>query len=276
MSRIMQSTSALLESADSGLEKLIDDAIQNAVDFDEEEAAGAIASVYGVDDPVLNEIVEDGMDDPEENFDQVPPVQSDSVPEDYEDDEENEAMLDSHYTEDFDDATESMQALESILGVRCTDNSKPKAAKRPVTTNSSKSVLESILNTACEGDGCEFDEDNEGWRESVNDLDKDNPEDLMGEDETTFQPSPTKISTRKEMHPDEETTSTVESLMGLLGATEGCKKTCEGDDCDPDDCDPDDPDDCDPDDTDDEGDADDVAEGCAKESFWLDDLMSIL
>lgn len=276
MSRIMQSTSALLESADSGLEKLIDDAIQNAVDFDEEEAAGAIASVYGVDDPVLNEIVEDGMDDPEENFDQVPPVQSDSVPEDYEDDEENEAMLDSHYTEDFDDATESMQALESILGVRCTDNSKPKAAKRPATTNSSKSVLESILNTACEGDGCEFDEDNEGWGENVNDLDKDNPEDLMGEDETTFQPSPTKISTRREMHPDEETTSTVESLMGLLGATEGCKKTCEGDDCDPDDCDPDDPDDCDPDDTDDEGDADDVAEGCAKESFWLDDLMSIL
>lgn len=266
MSRIMQSTSALLESADSGLEKLIDDAIQNAVDFDEEEAAGAIASVYGKDDPVLNEIVEDGMDDPEENFDQVPPVQSDSVPDDYEDDEENEAMLDSRYTEDFDDATESMQALESILGVSCTDNSKPKAKRRD--TNPNKSVLESILDTACEGDGCEFDEDNEGWRESVNDLDKNNPEDLMDEDETTFQPSPTKISTRKEMHPEEETTSTVESLMGLLGetATEGCKKTCEGDDCDPDDCDPDDADD---------DDADDVAEGCAKES-WLDDLMNII
>lgn len=234
MSRIMQSTSALLESADSGLEKLIDDAIQNAVDFDEEEAAGAIASVYGKDDPVLNEIVEDGMDDPEENFDQVPPVQSDSVPEDYEDDEENEAMLDSRYTEDFDDATESMHALESILGVS-------------------------------------YDEDNEGWEENVNDLDKNNPEDLIDEDETTFQPSPTKISTRKEMHPKEETTSTVESLMGLLGetATEGCKKTCEGDDCDPDDCDPDDVDDTDDDD------ADDVAEGCANEA-WLDDLMNII
>ena len=270
MSRIMQSTSALLESADSGLEKLINDAIQNAVDFDEEEAAGAIASVYGKDDPVLNEIVEDGMDDPEENFDQVPPVQSDSVPEDYEDDEENEAMLDSRYTEDFDDATESMHALESILGVSYDDSSKPKAKRR--ATNSSKAVLESILNTACEGDGCEFDEDNEGWEDNVNDLDKNNPEDLIDEDETTFQPSPTKISTRKEMHPKEETTSTVESLMGLLGetATEGCKKTCEGDDCDPDDCDPDDVDDTDDDD------ADEVAEGCAKESFWLDDLMNII
>ena len=273
MSRIMQSTSALLESADSGLEKLIDDAIQNAVDFDEEEAAGAISSVYGKDDPVLNEIVEDGMDDPEENFDQVPPVQSDSVPEDYEDDEENEAMLDSRYTEDFDDATESMHALESILGVSYDDSSKPKAKRR--ATNSNKAVLESILNTACEGDGCEFDEDNEGWEDNVNDLDKNNPEDLIDEDETTFQPSPTKISTRKEMHPEEETTSTVESLMGLIGetATEGCKKackkTCEGDDCDPDDCDPDDVDDTDDDD------ADDVAEGCAKES-WLDDLMNIL
>ena len=79
MSRLIQSTRSVMESADSGLEKLMDEAIANVEDFDEEEADNAVASVYGKDDPILSEIIQDGIENPEENFDQVPPVQSDEV-----------------------------------------------------------------------------------------------------------------------------------------------------------------------------------------------------
>ena len=266
MSRIIQSTRAVMETADSGLEKLMDDAIQTAYDFDEDEADDAIACVYGKDDPVLNEIIQDGMENPEETFDQVPPVQSDAVPEGYEED----TMIDERYNDDFDDATESMSALESILGISI-DSYKKTSSKAKKDT----SVLESILGIAIEGDEC-FEENNDGW-DKVNDLDPDNTEDLIDEDETTFQPSPTKISTRKEQHPKEETSASVESLMSLIGVTESDKSDCDPDDdeCDDENADSDDKS-TDSDDTKDESESEseDTKEGCAKES-WLDDLMNI-
>ena len=266
MSRLIRSTRPVMESADSGLEKLMDDAIQNAYDFDEDEGDDAIAYVYGKDDPVLNEIIEDGMENPEETFDQVPPVQSDAVPEGYEED----TMIDERYNDDFDDATESMSALESILGISIDSHKKTSANNKKDTA-----VLESILGITLEGDEC-FEENNDGW-DKVNDLDPDNTEDLIDEDETTFQPSPTKISTRKEQHPKEETTASVESLMSLIGMTESDKSDCEPDDkeCDDEDADTDDKSkDDDSSDDDDSKDTEDTKEGCAKES-WLDDLMNI-
>ena len=102
----------------------------------------------------------------------------------------------------------------------------------------------------------------------MNDLDRDNPEDLIEDAETTFQPEPTKISTRREMHPDEEV-ATKESLDYLDALLEAC----EGDDCDTSDVDDVDTDDTD--DTDDDVDADDVDEGCAKESAAIDELLEI-
>ena len=114
-------------------------------------------------------------------------------------------------------------------------------------------------------DDCNWEEDNDGWEDNVNDLDRDNPEDLIEDAETTFQPEPTKISTRREMHPDEEV-ATKESLDYLDALLEAC----EGDDCDTSDVD-----DVDTDDTDDDVDADDADEGCAKESAAIDELLEI-
>ena len=99
----------------------------------------------------------------------------------------------------------------------------------------------------------------------MNDLDPDNVEDLMDEDETTFQPEPTKISTRREMHPDEETTT--EALNQLDALLEGLDLDDDGE-CDDDECDDDD--------------TDDIDEGCgAKEECSatesaIDQLLSIV
>ena len=262
MSRLIQSTRSVMESADSGLEKLMDEAIANVEDFDEEEADNAVASVYGKDDPILTEIIQDGIENPEENFDQVPPVQSDEVSSD--EYEEGVTMIDSRYTNDFDDATESnISILESMIGVEGV--TAQAVAKRQ--SDDTKSTLESILgmSTTESYDSCDWEEDNDGWEDNVNDLDRDNPEDLIEDAETTFQPEPTKISTRREMHPDEEV-ATKESLDYLDALLEAC----EGDDCDTSDVD-----DVDTDDTDDDVDADDADEGCAKESAAIDELLEI-
>ena len=266
MSRLIQSTRSVMESADSGLEKLMDEAIANIEDFDEEEADNAVASVYGKDDPILTEIIQDGIENPEENFDQVPPVQSDEVSSD--EYEEGVTMIDSRYTNDFDDATEAttLGILESLIG----EEGHADAVHEDKRTDSSVSALESIVNmVATESyDDCNWEEDNDGWEDNVNDLDRDNPEDLIEDAETTFQPEPTKISTRREMHPDEEV-ATKESLDYLDALLEAC----EGDDCDTSDVDDVDIDDTD--DTDDDVDADDVDEGCAKESAAIDELLEI-
>lgn len=264
MSRLIESTRSIMESADSGLEKLMDEAIANAEDFDEEEANNAVASVYGKDDPILDEIIQDGIENPEENYDQVPPVQSDEVSSD--EYEEGVTMIDSRYTNDFDDATEStLSTLESLLGIEGT-SAQVQAQKE---SDNTKATLESILGMVAEESYSDenWDENNEGWEDNVNDLDPDNVEDLMDEDETTFQPEPTKISTRREMHPDEETTT--EALNQLDALLEGLDLDGDGE-CDDDECD---------DDTDD--DTDDIDEGCkAKESSttesMIDQLLSIV
>ena len=268
MSRLIQSTRSVMESADSGLEKLMDEAIANAEDFDEEEADNAVASVYGKDDPVLTEIITDGIENPEENFDQVPPVQSDEVSSD--EYEEGVTMIDSRYTNDFDDATESNIAmLESMIGADGV--TAQVTAKRQA--DSTKSTLESILGMTTESyDNCDWEEDNDGWLDNVNDLDRNNPEDLIDDDETTFQPEPTKISTRREMHPDEEVV-TKEALAELDALLESAGIS----DCDDDDeCDDNDDSDDDYDDDVDEGCS--SKEGCAKESVtesMIDNLLDM-
>ena len=247
MSRLIESTRPIMETADSGLEKLMDEAIANAEDFDEEEAGNAVASVYGKDDPILDEIIQDGIENPEENYDQVPPVQSDEVSSD--EYEEGVTMIDSRYTNDFDDATEStsVETFESMLGM---DGMTSRIVARRAAENTMNS-LNSILGIATESTGNEcWDENNVGWEDSVNDLDPSNTEDLMDEDETTFQPEPTKISTRREMHPNEET---LEQLYSIV----------EGAGCDSDD------DSCD------DEDDDDLDESCAA-SEGIDQLLSIV
>ena len=256
MSRLIESTRSVMESADSGLEKLMDEAIANAEDFDEEEANNAVASVYGKDDPILDEIIQDGIENPEENYDQVPPVQSDEVSSD--EYEEGVTMIDSRYTNDFDDATESstpVEALESMIGM---DGMTSRIVARRNAENTMNS-LNSILGIATESSGNEcWDENNEGWEDNVNDLDSSNTEDLMDDDETTFQPSPTKISTRREMHPNEET------LEQLFSIVEGV--SCDSDDeaCDDDECDDDDIDEgCE-------------AKKCSTTESMIDQLLSIV
>lgn len=268
MSRLIQSTRSVMESADSGLEKLMDEAIANAEDFDEEEAGSAVASVYGKDDPILTEIIKDGIENPEENFDQVPPVQSDEVSSD--EYEEGVTMIDSRYTNDFDDATESNIAiLESMIGVEGV--TAQAVAKRQ--SDDTKSTLESILgmSTTESYDSCDWEEDNDGWEDNVNDLDRDNPEDLIEDAETTFQPEPTKISTRREMHPDEEVV-TKEALAELDALLESAGIS----DCDDGECDDDDDSDDEYDDDVDEGCS--SKEGCAKESVtesMIDNLLDM-
>lgn len=262
MSRLIQSTRSVMESADSGLEKLMDEAITNAEDFDEEEAGNAVASVYGKDDPILAEIIQDGIENPEENFDQVPPVQSDEVSSD--EYEEGVTMIDSRYTNDFDDATEAttLGILESLIG----EEGNADAIYEEKKSEDAVGTLESIIGmvTTESYDSCDWEEDNDGWEESVNDLDRDNPEDLIKDAETTFQPEPTKISTRREMHSDEEV-----AIKESLDYLDSLLEACEGDDCDPDDVD-------DVDDDDDSSDDDDVGEGCAKESAAIDELLGIV
>ena len=106
---IMNGIRKAMESADSGLQELIDEVVTHADELEEDASERMYAGMYGEEDSV--DISSADIDDDDDNY-EVPVTQSDADPET---DEEDEPMLLKQRNElEAEDALESLlKALES-------------------------------------------------------------------------------------------------------------------------------------------------------------------
>ena len=101
---IMTGIRKAMESADSGLQELIDEVVTHADELEEDASERMYAGMYGEEDSV--DISSADIDDDDDNY-EVPVTQSDADPET---DEEDEPMLLKQRN-----GIESEDALESLL-----------------------------------------------------------------------------------------------------------------------------------------------------------------
>ena len=114
---IMTGIRKAMESADSGLQELIDEVVTHADELEEDASERMYAGMYGEDDSA--DISSADIDDDDDNY-EVPVTQSDADPET---DEEDEPMLlkQRNEIEANDDALESL--LKALEGNCCESDS---------------------------------------------------------------------------------------------------------------------------------------------------------
>ena len=214
---IMNGIRKAMESADSGLQELIDEVVTHADELEEDASERMYAGMYGEEDSV--DISSADIDDDDDNY-EVPVTQSDADPET---DEEDEPMLLKQRNElEAEDALESLlKALESNCceSDECEDpddsddmdgDPDPDAVDEGCKSSSAdegcKSSLESLLK-ALEGSCCESDsEDDEDCKKNCNDSECDDSDD-EDEDES-----------EDEDEDDYDDESAEESLLSLLNS----------------------------------------------------------
>ena len=114
---IMNGIRKAMESADSGLQELIDEVVTHADELEEDASERMYAGMYGEEDSV--DISSADIDDDDDNY-EVPVTQSDADPET---DEEDEPMLLKQRNEiESEDALESL--LKALEGSCCESDSK--------------------------------------------------------------------------------------------------------------------------------------------------------
>ena len=273
---IMNGIRKAMESADSGLQELIDEVVTHADELEEDASERMYAGMYGEDDSAYISSADIDDDDDYE----VPVTQSDADPET---DEEDEPMLLKQRNElESEDALESLlKALESNCceSDECDDpddttdmdgdpdpDSADEGCKSSSADEGCKSSLESLINSIADpwmsvaNEACDCPADSGCQIANVSDAEDMEPGDK--EDEDKVDPiDPDETVTRDELHPDGETTSLESLLKALEGSCcesdskddEDCKKNCDDSECDDSDneCD-DESDDEDEDDYDDE------------------------
>lgn len=279
---IMNGIRKAMESADSGLQELIDEVVTHADELEEDASERMYAGMYGEDDSA--DISSADIDDDDDY--EVPVTQSDADPET---DEEDEPMLLKQRNE-----LEAEDALESLLKTlesnccesdecddsdnECDDDSDDTAdegCKSSSADEGCKSSLESLINSISDpwmsvaNEACDCPADSGCQIANVSDAEDMEPGDK--EDEDKVDPiDPDETVTRDELYPDGETTSLESLLKALEGSCcesdskddEDCKKNCDDGECD----DSDD-DDFDEDDNDSDDEDDDDKEESAEESL---------
>ena len=280
---IMNGIRKAMESADSGLQELIDEVVTHADELEEDASERMYAGMYGEEDSV--DISSADIDDDDDNY-EVPVTQSYADPET---DEEDEPMLLKQRNElEAEDALESL--LKALEGNCCESDefedpddsddmdgdpdpdSADEGCKSSSADEGCKSSLESLINSIADpwmsvaNEACDCPADSGCQIAAVSDADGMEPGDK--EDEDKVDPiDPDETVTRDELYPDGETTSLESLLKALEGSCcesdseddEDCKKNCDDSECD----DSDDDNECD-DDSDDE---DDDKEESAEESL---------
>ena len=288
---IMNGIRKAMESADSGLQELIDEVVTHADELEEDASERMYAGMYGEEDSV--DISSADIDDDDDNY-EVPVTQSDADPET---DEEDEPMLLKQRNElEAEDALESLlKALES----NCCESDEfedpddmdgdpdPDSADEGCKSSSAdegcKSSLESLINSIADpwmsvaNEACDCPADSGCQIANVSDAEDMEPGDKEYEDKVD-PIDPDETVTRDELYPDGETTSLESLLKALEGSCcesdseddEDCKKNCDDSECDDSDneCD-DESDDEDEDDYDDES----ADEGCKSS---LESLLSLM
>ena len=289
---IMNGIRKAMESADSGLQELIDEVVTHADELEEDASERMYAGMYGEDDSA--DISSADIDDDDDY--EVPVTQSDADPET---DEEDEPMLLKQRNElEAEDALESLlKALESNCceSDECEDpddsddmdgdpdpDSADEGCKSSSADEGCKSSLESLINSIADpwmsvaNEACDCPADSGCQIANVSDAEDMEPGDK--EDEDKVDPiDPDETVTRDELYPDGETTSLESLLKALEGSCcesdskddEDCKKNCDDSECDDSDDDDDDFDDENDDDSDDEDDDD-------KEESAEESLLSLL
>lgn len=291
---IMAGIKKALESADSGLQELIDEVVTHADELEEDASERMYAGMYGEEDS--GEISSADIDDDDEDEEEVPVTQSDADPLT---DEEDEPMLLKQR-----DEIEAEQSLEALLAdlesdCSCDDAQEcddcdddghitedlgedtPDAAGTdgdPDPDNDEadeccESSLGALLNSVCDpwmsiaNEACDCPADSGCRIADVSDAEDMEPGDK--DDEDPIEPiEPDETVTRDELHPEEETTESLESLLASLAMESDSKDDDDSDDDDSDKDDSDDDDDKKDDDKDDddEDDSDDEDES-AEESL---------
>lgn len=288
---IMNGIRKAMESADSGLQELIDEVVTHADELEEDASERMYAGMYGEDDSA--DISSADIDDDDDY--EVPVTQSDADPET---DEEDEPMLLKQRNElEAEDALESLlKALESNCceSDECEDpddsddmdgdpdpDSADEGCKSSSADEGCKSSLESLINSIADpwmsvaNEACDCPADSGCQIANVSDAEDMEPGDK--EDEDKVDPiDPDETVTRDELYPDGETTSLESLLKALEGSCcesdskddEDCKKNCDDSECDDSDDDSDDfDDDNDKDDDDSDDEDDDDKEESAEESL---------
>ena len=280
---IMNGIRKAMESADSGLQELIDEVVTHADELEEDASERMYAGMYGEEDSV--DISSADIDDDDDNY-EVPVTQSDADPET---DEEDEPMLLKQRNElEAEDALESLlKALESNCceSDECEDpddsddmdgdpdpDSADEGCKSSSADEGCKSSLESLINSIADpwmsvaNEACDCPVDSGCQIAAVSNAEDMEPGDK--EDEDKVDPiDPDETVTRDELYPDGETTSLESLLKALEGSCcesdskddEDCKKNCDDSECD-------DSDDEDEDESEDE-DEDDYDDESAEESL---------
>ena len=274
---IMNGIRKAMESADSGLQELIDEVVTHADELEEDASERMYAGMYGEEDSV--DISSADIDDDDDNY-EVPVTQSDADPET---DEEDEPMLLKQRNElEAEDALESLlKALESNCceSDECEDPDDSDDMDGDPDPDSAdegcKSSLESLINSIADpwmsvaNEACDCPADSGCQIANVSDAEDMEPGDK--EDEDKVDPiDPDETVTRDELYPDGETTSLESLLKALEGSCcesdskddEDCKKNCDDSECD-------DSDDEDEDESEDEDDDD-------KEESAEESLLSLL
>ena len=293
---IMNGIRKAMESADSGLQELIDEVVTHADELEEDASERMYAGMYGEEDSV--DISSADIDDDDDNY-EVPVTQSDADPET---DEEDEPMLLKQRNEiESEDALESL--LKALEGSCCESDSKDddkncddgecdnsddesddtadEGCKSSSADEGCKSSLESLINSIADpwmsvaNEACDCPADSGCQIAAVSDAEDMEPGDK--EDEDKVDPiDPDETVTRDELYPDGETTS----LESLLKALEGscCESDSKDDDknCNDGKCDDSDDDDDDFDDDNDEDDDDSDEDDDDKEESAEESLLSLL
>lgn len=274
---IMNGIRKAMESADSGLQELIDEVVTHADELEEDASERMYAGMYGEDDSA--DISSADIDDDDDY--EVPVTQSDADPET---DEEDEPMLLKQRNElEAEDALESLlKTLESNCceSDECEDPDDSDDMDGDPDPDSAdegcKSSLESLINSIADpwmsvaNEACDCPADSGCQIANVSDAEDMEPGDK--EDEDKVDPiDPDETVTRDELYPDGETTSLESLLKALEGSCcesdseddEDCKKNCDDGKCD----DSDDDDDFDENDDDSDDEDDDDKEESAEESL---------
>ena len=221
---IMNGIRKAMESADSGLQELIDEVVTHADELEEDASERMYAGMYGEEDSV--DISSADIDDDDDNY-EVPVTQSDADPET---DEEDEPMLLKQRNElESEDALESLlKALESNCceSDECEDpddsddmdgdpdpDSADEGCKSSSADEGCKSSLESLLK-ALEGSCCESDsKDDEDCKKNCDDSECDD-----SDDEDEDEPEDEDEDDYDDESADEGCKSSLESLLSLMNS----------------------------------------------------------
>ena len=223
---IMNGIRKAMESADSGLQELIDEVVTHADELEEDASERMYAGMYGEEDSV--DISSADIDDDDDNY-EVPVTQSDADPET---DEEDEPMLLKQRNE-----LEAADALESLLKAlesnccesdECEDpddsddmdgdpdpDSADEGCKSSSADEGCKSSLESLLK-ALEGSCCESDsEDDEDCKKNCDDSECDDSDD---DNECDDESDDEDEDDYDDESADEGCKSSLESLLSLMNS----------------------------------------------------------